>query len=123
MERRTGRLRQLQSIGDVRNLGAMVAMELVVDGDDNPPDPELTAAIVSEAAKTAPRKLYDCHVHPVRLLTYRLGIIRSPPELRPPNPPPVTPAPKVRLVRPSAQRTRGFQAWRLPRLDAWLHHM
>nr|WP_227714294.1 4-aminobutyrate--2-oxoglutarate transaminase [Marinobacter sp. 1-4A] len=55
-ERLTGRLRQLQSrypqrVGDVRNLGAMIAMELVVDGDVNRPDPELTAAVVSEAAK------------------------------------------------------------------------
>ena len=55
-ERLTGRLRQLQSrfpqrIGDVRNLGAMIAMELVVDGDVNRPDPELTKAVVTEAAK------------------------------------------------------------------------
>jgi len=55
-ERLTGRLRQLQSrfpmrIGDVRNLGAMIAMELVVDGDVNQPDPELTKALVTEASQ------------------------------------------------------------------------
>lgn len=54
-ERLVGRLRNLQSrfpqrIGDVRNLGAMIAMELVVDGDANRPDPELTRALITEAA-------------------------------------------------------------------------
>ncbi|WP_375170079.1 4-aminobutyrate--2-oxoglutarate transaminase [Marinobacter sp.] len=54
-DRMTARLRQLQErfpsrIGDVRNLGAMIAMELVVDGDVNRPDPELTRALISEAA-------------------------------------------------------------------------
>ncbi len=53
--RMTARLRQLQErfparVGDVRNLGAMIAMELVVDGDVNRPDPELTRALISEAA-------------------------------------------------------------------------
>ena len=38
-------------IGDVRILGAMIAMELVRDGDDRRPNPELTAAIVTEAAR------------------------------------------------------------------------
>jgi len=38
-------------IGDVRILGAMIAMELVRDGDDHRPNPELTAAIVTEAAR------------------------------------------------------------------------
>lgn len=49
-------LKQLQStyphkIGNVRNLGAMIAMELVRDGDVNRPDPELTKAIIAEAAR------------------------------------------------------------------------
>ncbi|MEE3116495.1 MAG: 4-aminobutyrate--2-oxoglutarate transaminase [Pseudomonadota bacterium] len=54
-DRMTARLRQLQErfparVGDVRNLGAMIAMELVVNGDVNRPDPELTRALISEAA-------------------------------------------------------------------------
>ena len=49
-------LKTLQSkhpnkIGNVRNLGAMIAMELVHDGDANKPDPELTKAIVAEASR------------------------------------------------------------------------
>jgi 4-aminobutyrate aminotransferase/(S)-3-amino-2-methylpropionate transaminase len=48
-------LRRLQAdypalIGDVRGLGAMVAMELVTDGDVNQPNPELTRTLVSKAA-------------------------------------------------------------------------
>lgn len=38
-------------IGDVRGLGAMIAMELVKDGDPDLPQPSLAKAIVSEAAK------------------------------------------------------------------------
>tara|TARA_R110002094_G_scaffold18644_4_gene30173 strand:- start:447 stop:1727 length:1281 start_codon:yes stop_codon:yes gene_type:complete len=38
-------------IGNVRNLGAMIAMELVHEGDANRPNPELTKAIVVEAAR------------------------------------------------------------------------
>ncbi len=38
-------------IGQVRHLGAMVAMELVKNGDANQPDPELTKALVEEAGK------------------------------------------------------------------------
>jgi 4-aminobutyrate aminotransferase/(S)-3-amino-2-methylpropionate transaminase len=54
-ERIVSRLRSLQSrfpgiVGDVRNLGAMIAMELVHDGDANQPAPELAAAVVAEAA-------------------------------------------------------------------------
>ncbi|MBZ2168141.1 4-aminobutyrate--2-oxoglutarate transaminase [Marinobacter sp. F4216] len=54
-QRMVGRLQQLQArfparIGDVRNLGSMIAMELVVDGDVNKPDPELTKALITEAA-------------------------------------------------------------------------
>lgn len=53
-ERMTDRLKQLQSrfpqrIGEVRNLGAMIAMELVVDGDASKPDAELTKALIGEA--------------------------------------------------------------------------
>lgn len=40
-----------QTIGNIRNLGAMIAMELVRDGDVNQPDAELTKALVGEAAK------------------------------------------------------------------------
>jgi 4-aminobutyrate aminotransferase/(S)-3-amino-2-methylpropionate transaminase len=54
-ERIVSRLQTMQAqyphhIGDVRNLGAMIAMELVRDGDAHRPNPELTAAIVTEAA-------------------------------------------------------------------------
>ncbi|NWO07744.1 MAG: 4-aminobutyrate--2-oxoglutarate transaminase [Alteromonadaceae bacterium] len=50
------RLRSLQTkypqtIGNIRNLGAMIAIELVRDGDVNQPDAELTKALVGEAAK------------------------------------------------------------------------
>lgn len=38
-------------IGDVRQVGAMIAMELVHDGDASKPDPEQTAAVVVEAAR------------------------------------------------------------------------
>ncbi len=38
-------------VGDVRNLGAMIAIELICDGDVNQPNAELTAAIVAEAAR------------------------------------------------------------------------
>jgi 4-aminobutyrate aminotransferase/(S)-3-amino-2-methylpropionate transaminase len=38
-------------IGDVRGLGAMMAMELVVDGDPQKPDAALTKAIVADAAE------------------------------------------------------------------------
>jgi 4-aminobutyrate aminotransferase/(S)-3-amino-2-methylpropionate transaminase len=39
------------SIGDVRGLGAMVAIELFKDGDVHQPDADLAKAIVAEAAK------------------------------------------------------------------------
>jgi 4-aminobutyrate aminotransferase/(S)-3-amino-2-methylpropionate transaminase len=49
------RLRELAvrhtCIGDVRGLGAMVAMELVKDRDASRPDPELTRALVQEAGR------------------------------------------------------------------------
>lgn len=38
-------------IGDIRGLGAMVAMELVQDGDANRPDPALTKALVQDCAQ------------------------------------------------------------------------
>ncbi|OWU69311.1 4-aminobutyrate aminotransferase [Roseovarius sp. 22II1-1F6A] len=39
------------AIGDVRGLGAMVAFELVEDGDPNRPAPDLCAAIIAEAER------------------------------------------------------------------------
>lgn len=54
----TTRLKGLQTsnalegvIGDIRGIGAMVAMELVADGDANKPDPDLTKALVARAAE------------------------------------------------------------------------
>ena len=41
----------MRVIGDVRGPGAMVAMELVHDGDPDRPNPELTKTIVQEGAK------------------------------------------------------------------------
>ncbi len=41
----------MRTIGDVRGPGAMVAMELVHDGDPDRPNPELTKAIVQEGTK------------------------------------------------------------------------
>jgi len=50
-----GRLKAIQNettcVGDVRNLGAMVAMEMVKDGDANKPDADLTKALVTLAAQ------------------------------------------------------------------------
>ncbi len=40
-----------QKIGNIRNLGAMIAMELVHEGNADRPDPELTKAMVAEAAR------------------------------------------------------------------------
>jgi 4-aminobutyrate aminotransferase/(S)-3-amino-2-methylpropionate transaminase len=40
----------LSMIGDVRGAGAMIAMELVHDGDPDRPNPELTRAVVQEGA-------------------------------------------------------------------------
>ena len=56
-ERIAGRFRSmaqrntLSVIGDVRNLGAMIAMELVKDRDTKEPAPELTKALVAKAAE------------------------------------------------------------------------
>jgi 4-aminobutyrate aminotransferase/(S)-3-amino-2-methylpropionate transaminase len=49
-------MRRLQAdhpglIGDVRGLGAMVAMELVSEGDVNRPNPELAGALIARAAE------------------------------------------------------------------------
>jgi 4-aminobutyrate aminotransferase/(S)-3-amino-2-methylpropionate transaminase len=53
-EQMTGVLRVAQktipAIGEVRNLGAMVAMELVKNGDAHQPDADLTKALVKHAA-------------------------------------------------------------------------
>ncbi len=38
-------------IGNIRNLGAMIAMELVHGGDANRPDPDTTKALVAEASR------------------------------------------------------------------------
>lgn len=52
------RIRDLQAsnsltgvIGDIRQVGGMVAMELVADGDADRPDPDLTRALVAKAAE------------------------------------------------------------------------
>jgi 4-aminobutyrate aminotransferase/(S)-3-amino-2-methylpropionate transaminase len=42
---------ELPAIGDVRNLGAMVAIELVKNRDPHAPDPDLTKALVKRAAE------------------------------------------------------------------------
>lgn len=47
----TARANGLSAIGDVRGLGAMMAMELVEDGDPARPAPDLTRQIVAEAAR------------------------------------------------------------------------
>jgi 4-aminobutyrate aminotransferase/(S)-3-amino-2-methylpropionate transaminase len=43
--------KSLPAIGEVRNLGAMVAMELVRNGDPHQPDPDLTKALTRRAAE------------------------------------------------------------------------
>ncbi len=43
--------REIPAIGEVRGLGAMVAMELVRDGDPHAPDADLTRALVKRAAE------------------------------------------------------------------------
>jgi 4-aminobutyrate aminotransferase/(S)-3-amino-2-methylpropionate transaminase len=43
--------REVPAIGEVRGLGAMVAMELVRDGDPHSPDADLTRALVRRAAE------------------------------------------------------------------------
>lgn len=41
----------VRALGDIRGLGAMIAVELVVDGDPARPDPDLTRAIVAKAGE------------------------------------------------------------------------
>ena len=41
----------MPAIGDVRGLGAMVAIELFEDGDTDRPDAALTKKVVAEAAR------------------------------------------------------------------------
>jgi 4-aminobutyrate aminotransferase/(S)-3-amino-2-methylpropionate transaminase len=60
-------LRRLQAkhpdrIGDVRGKGAMVAMELVKNGDVNQPDADLTKALVAAAGKNG-LLILSCGVH------------------------------------------------------------
>jgi len=55
-ERFVSRIRPLQEqypqiIGEIRSVGAMIAMELVKSGDANQPDPDLTRAMVQAAAR------------------------------------------------------------------------
>jgi len=42
---------RLRCVGEIRGLGAMVAMELVKEGDASRPDPDLTKALVQAAAR------------------------------------------------------------------------
>ena len=74
-ERVTAGLRSVQNafpkrVGDVRGLGAMVAMELVRDGDPARPDPDLTKALVARAAERG-LILLSCGVrgNVIRILT------------------------------------------------------
>jgi 4-aminobutyrate aminotransferase/(S)-3-amino-2-methylpropionate transaminase len=74
-ERIVAGLKKLQKrfpdrIGDVRGLGAMVAMELVKNGDVAQPDPELTKALTAEAANRG-LLLLSCGVRSnvIRILT------------------------------------------------------
>ena len=46
--------KSLPAIGEVRALGAMVAMELVKNGDAHQPDPDLTKALVKRAGEKGP---------------------------------------------------------------------
>jgi len=48
---RNMRSNQITCLGDIRNVGAMIAVELVKDGDADKPDAALTAAIVKKAAE------------------------------------------------------------------------
>jgi len=59
-----------ERIGDVRGLGAMVAMELVVEGDPARPDPGLAKALVARAAQRG-LILLSCGVrgNVIRILT------------------------------------------------------
>ncbi|MFP8967291.1 4-aminobutyrate--2-oxoglutarate transaminase [Pokkaliibacter sp. CJK22405] len=55
-EQMTGHLNTIKArhpdrVGDIRNLGAMIAVEFIRNGDINQPDAELTKALSAEAAK------------------------------------------------------------------------
>ena len=74
-ERLVSGLRQLQSkyperVGDIRSLGAMVAMELVQDGDPGKPDATLTKALCNKAIESG-LILLSCGVrgNVIRILT------------------------------------------------------
>ena len=74
-ERLVSGLRRLQSkhperIGDIRSLGAMVAMELVEDGDPGKPDATLTKALCNKAVESG-LILLSCGVrgNVIRILT------------------------------------------------------
>ncbi len=54
MARAEGPAARFPAIGEVRNLGAMVAMELVENGRAEAPDAGLTKALVQAAASAAP---------------------------------------------------------------------
>jgi 4-aminobutyrate aminotransferase/(S)-3-amino-2-methylpropionate transaminase len=62
--------KHLSRIGDVRGKGAMVAMELIKDGDAGQPDADLTRAVVAEAGKNG-LLLLSCGVrgNVIRILT------------------------------------------------------
>ncbi len=62
--------RHPQRIGDIRGRGAMIAMELVRDGDPAKPDADLTKALVAEAAERG-LLLLSCGVrgNVIRILT------------------------------------------------------
>jgi 4-aminobutyrate aminotransferase / (S)-3-amino-2-methylpropionate transaminase / 5-aminovalerate transaminase len=51
LARTRGDNRLASVIGDIRRLGAMVALELVEDGDPDQPNPDLTRALVRRAAE------------------------------------------------------------------------
>lgn len=59
-----------QRIGQIRHLGAMIAVELVKNGDAHQPDPDLTKALVQEASKRG-LILLSCGVRSnvIRILT------------------------------------------------------
>ena len=54
--------RTIPAIGEVRNLGAMVAMELVKNGDPHQPDADLTKALVKHAASKG-LVILSCGLH------------------------------------------------------------
>ena len=68
--------RTMPAIGEVRTLGAMVAMELVRNRDPHQPDADLTKALVRHAASKGPRNPVVRHLrqrHSVARAANRLG--------------------------------------------------